>query len=197
MTIRFHRLQDSGPDHAGFSRRMFLMTTTMAGVTTAAMLGGARMAAAAPLDATQSARLLQMVQDIYPHPDLLQVAHYEAIADTVMQTAAADADTGAALVDGLDRINALSRELHGVDYSDIADEDAREGVLRHFQHEGFFQGVRWTAYFGLYNNKDLWPLFGYQGSSVEYGGYIDRGFSDITFVPDGPTLEQRLAEVQK
>ena len=197
MTIRFHRLRDAGPDHAGFSRRMFLMTTTMAGVTTAAMLGGARMASAAPLDATQSARLLRMVQDIFPHPDLLQVAHYEAIADTVLQAAAADADTGAALVDGLDRINALSRELHGVDYSDIADDDAREGVLRHFQNEGFFQGVRWTAYFGLYNNKDVWPLFGYQGSSVEYGGYIDRGFSDITFVPDGPTLEQRLAEVQK
>lgn len=44
MTIRFHRLRDTGPDHAGLSRRMFLMTTTMAGVTTASLLGGARIA---------------------------------------------------------------------------------------------------------------------------------------------------------
>lgn len=197
MTIRFHRRRDAGPDHAGPSRRMFLMTTTMAGVTTAAMLGGARLAFAAPLDAAQGTMLLRMVQDIYPHPDLLNVAHYQAIADTVMQGAADDADTASALVTGLDRINALSQQLHGADYADIANADTREGVLRHFQNEGFFQGVRWTAYFGIYNNKDVWPLFGYQGSSVEYGGYIDRGFSDITFVPDGPTLEQRLAELKK
>lgn len=197
MTIRFHRRRDAGPDHAGPSRRMFLMTTTMAGVAGTAMLGGARMAFAAPLDEGQASMLLRMVQDIYPHPDLLPVAHYQAIADTVMQGAVDDTDTASALVDGLDRINALSRELHGVDYADIADDDAREGVLRHFQNEGFFQGVRWTAYFGIYDNKEVWPLFGYQGSSVEHGGYIDRGFSDITFVPEGPTLEQRIAEVQK
>ncbi len=196
MPIRFHRIKPSGPDHAGVSRRMFLMTTTMAGVATGAMLGGARAALASPLDAAQSAMVLRMAQDIYPHPDLLQVSHYQAVADTVLQGARDDEATASALIDGLKRIDALSRELHGAGYVDIEDADAREGVLRHFQNEGFFQNVRWTAYFGIYNNKDVWPLFGYQGSSVEYGGYIDRGFSDITFVPQGPTLEERLAEVQ-
>jgi hypothetical protein len=176
---------------------MFLMTTTMAGIAGTAMLSGARMAFAAPLDAAQGSMLLRMVQDIYPHPDLLKVEHYQAIAATVMKGAADDDDTGAALIDGLDRINALSQDLHGADYADLVDDDAREGVLRHFQHEGFFQGVRWTAYFGIYDNKEVWPLFGYQGSSVEHGGYIDRGFSDITFVPQGPTLEERMAEIQK
>lgn len=197
MTIRFHRLGKSEEDRAGMSRRMFLMTTTMAGVTTNAMLGGASFAASKVLDEAQGASLLRMIEDIYPHPDLLQRTHYEAIAATVMQNAEADADAAKDLIDGLARIDAKARELFGTTYVEIEDADAREGLLRHFQNDGFFQGVRWTAYFGIYNNKDLWPLFGYEGSSVEYGGYIDRGFSDITFVPQGPTLEERMAEVQK
>jgi len=176
---------------------MFLMTTTMVGVTTASLLGGARIAFAGPLDVGQNAMLLRMVQDIYPHPDLLQLAHYQAIADTVVKGLEADAEQARALTDGLAKINAESQGLYGKDYVAIEDADTREGLLRHFQNDGFFQGVRWTAYFGIYDNKEIWPLFGYQGSSVEQGGYIDRGFSDITFVPQGPTLEERMAEVQK
>lgn len=197
MSIKFHRRPPAGPDHAGMSRRMFLLTTTMAGVSTSAMLGGARLAYANPLDEGQNAMLLRMVQDIYPHPGLLEVAHYEAISSSVLNGAQENSETAAALIDGLGRVDALAQKLFAMDYVDIADADAREGILRNFQHEGFFQGVRWTAYFGIYDNKDIWPLFGYQGSSVEHGGYIDRGFSDITFVPEGPTLEQRMAEVQQ
>lgn len=77
------------------------MTTTMAGVTTGIMLGGARAALAGTLDDSQSTLLLRMVQDIYPHPDLLQVAHYQAIADTVVTGLEGDADKTAALTDGL------------------------------------------------------------------------------------------------
>ncbi|PIV75699.1 MAG: hypothetical protein COW55_04480 [Rhodobacteraceae bacterium CG17_big_fil_post_rev_8_21_14_2_50_65_11] len=197
MSITFHRIPPSGPDHLGMSRRMFLLTTTMAGITTSMMLGSAGAAFASPLDAGQSAMLLRMVQDIYPHPGLLQISHYESISGTVIKGAQDNAETATALIDGLGRVNALAQELFAVDYVDVADADAREGILRKFQNEGFFQGVRWTAYFGIYNNKEVWPLFGYQGSSVEQGGYLDRGFSDITFVPQGPTLEQRLAEVQQ
>ncbi|MDO6731455.1 hypothetical protein Q4577_15585 [Marinovum sp. 2_MG-2023] len=196
MTIRFHRLKPSGPDHAGISRRMFLMTTAMAGVTTSAMIASTGRAFAATLDQGESATLLRMVQDIYPHPDLLAVSHYQSIADAVIANAENDAAAAKDLREGLARIDAQSRHLFGSDYIAIPDPDAREGVLRKFQHDGFFQGVRWTAYFAIYNNVDVWPLFGYQGNSVEYGGYIDRGFSDITFVPDGPSLAERMAEVQ-
>ena len=196
MTIRFHRLGKSEEDRMAMSRRMFLMTTTMAGITTNAMLGGASFAASGVLNDVQGASLLRMIQDIYPHPDVLQLSHYEAIAATVMQNAEADADTAKGLIEGLARIDEKAHELFGVPYMEIEDPVAREGLLRHFQDEGFFQGVRWTAYFGIYDNKDIWPLLGYEGSSVEHGGYIDRGFSDITFVPEGPALEERLADVQ-
>ncbi|MFY0312515.1 hypothetical protein ACFMBG_21775 [Leisingera sp. D0M16] len=196
MTIRFHWRGKEKNGRAAMSRRMFLMTTTMAGVTTNAMLGSASFASSAVLDEAQGASLLRMIQDIYPHPDVLQVSHYEAIAATVMKNAEGDAETAKGLTDGLARIDAKAQELFGTPYTGIEDADAREGLLRYFQDEGFFQSVRWTAYFGIYDNKEVWPLFGYEGSSVEHGGYIDRGFSDITFVPEGPSLEERMADVQ-
>lgn len=195
MTIRFHRQRPEKETRAGMSRRMFLMTSTMAGITTT-MMGRAAFAASGALTEPQKTMLLRMIEDIYPHPDVLQPAHYQAIAATVLQTADEDKDNAKTLTDGLTAIEEQAQALFGKAYIDIDDADAREGLLRHFQNEAFFQGVRWTAYFGIYNNKDIWPLFGYEGSSVEYGGYIERGFSDITFVPEGPTLEQRLAEVQ-
>jgi hypothetical protein len=38
----------------------------------------------------------------------------------------------------------------------------------------------------LYNNKNVWPNFGYQGSSAQDGGYLFRGFQDAgwTMEPD-------------
>ena len=41
-------------------------------------------------------------------------------------------------------------------------------------------GVR----FRLFNHPRLWELLDYPGSSVEYGGYVDRGFDDIDWLPD-------------
>jgi len=34
----------------------------------------------------------------------------------------------------------------------------------------------------LYNQKPLWAKFGYEGSSADKGGYINRGFNDIDWV---------------
>ena len=31
--------------------------------------------------------------------------------------------------------------------------------------------------------KEVWPKFGYEGSSAEHGGYIKRGFADIDWLP--------------
>lgn len=196
MNINFHKYVPPKQDYAGFSRRMFLMTTAMAGVTTSAILAGARPSYAAALNADEAAMVLRMTQDIYPHPDLLDVSVYQAVTDGVMAGADADEANAAGLKAGLADVEAQAQALFGTSYVDIEDADAREGLLRNFQNEGFFQGIRWATYFGIYNNPDVWPKFGYQGSSLEHGGYIDRGFSDITFVPQGPTLEERMAKVK-
>jgi len=51
-----------------------------------------------------------------------------------------------------------------------------------FTVEAFFQTVRGGLVVSLYNQKEVWPLFGYEGESYSKGGYIDRGFDDIAWL---------------
>ncbi len=47
----------------------------------------------------------------------------------------------------------------------------------------FSRRLRGDLIVSLYNNKEVWPKFGYEGSSAEHGGYINRGFADIDWLP--------------
>ncbi|MEM1130989.1 MAG: gluconate 2-dehydrogenase subunit 3 family protein [Pseudomonadota bacterium] len=174
MKIRFHKYVPPQRDDLGVSRRMFLMTTAIAGVTTGSMLAGVRPALASALNGDEAAIVLRMTQDIYPHPDLLDIEVYQAVADGIIAGADDDEANASALREGLAQVEEQAQALFGTSYVEVADADAREGILRKFQNEGFFQGIRWATYFGIYNNPEVWPKFGYQGSSVEYGGYIDQ-----------------------
>jgi hypothetical protein len=48
--------------------------------------------------------------------------------------------------------------------------------------EPFFQSVRSGLVVSLYNQKEVWPIFGYEGESASRGGYIHRGFDDIAWL---------------
>jgi len=43
---------------------------------------------------------------------------------------------------------------------------------------------RLAAVVSLYNNKLVWRHFGYEGASAPLGGYIKRGFDDLTWLPE-------------
>jgi hypothetical protein len=36
----------------------------------------------------------------------------------------------------------------------------------------------------LYRNKQVWPKLGYEGPSFPFGGYLERGFDDIDWLPN-------------
>ena len=61
-------------------------------------------------------------------------------------------------------------------------EKDRVAILREIEQGDFFQTVRSGLVTGLYNQKEVWPLFGYEGESFSKGGYIDRGFDDIAWL---------------
>ncbi len=48
----------------------------------------------------------------------------------------------------------------------------------------FFQKLRSDLVVSFYNQKDLWPRFGYEGPSWEHGGYLERGFNDLDWLPE-------------
>ena len=97
--------------------------------------------------------------------------------------AAKDPAIKSLISDGISRLDQDARELHQVAYADVQWEADRVALLRGIEQSDFFKKVRGDLIVSLYNQKELWPKFGYEGSSAEYGGYIKRGFSDIDWLP--------------
>lgn len=144
---------------------------------------------AAKISQAQRAFMLQMAKDIYPHDGFLDDAPYLKVIDGLIDESKTDAKTAKLLNDGLVDLDQRAEKIFGKPYTGVEKYGAREGLLRQVEHTEFFQKVRGGLLFGLYNNPDLFPKFGYEGSSWEQGGYIDRGFSDMTWLPEDPRVK--------
>ncbi len=68
---------------------------------------------------------------------------------------------------------------------DASDEVSLQ-TLKGMETTPFFQTVRGALIGadGPYNLPDVWKQFGYQGSSWQFGGYLNRGFNDIAWLPE-------------
>ncbi|TIP97312.1 MAG: gluconate 2-dehydrogenase subunit 3 family protein, partial [Mesorhizobium sp.] len=67
-------------------------------------------------------------------------------------------------------------------YTSLGWEEQRVAALREIEDTPFFQAVRGGLVVGLYNQKEIWPIFGYEGESYSKGGYMARGFDDIEWL---------------
>ena len=124
------------------------------------------------------ATLARAARDIYPH-DRLADAHYI--------TAVSGYDTGAPAVrelmaSGCALLDVEAHKHHSCPYLAVADEAGRVELLKAVETTPFFARLRSDLIVSLYNQKSLWPKFGYEGSSVEQGGYIHRGFNDLDWL---------------
>ncbi len=63
-------------------------------------------------------------------------------------------------------------------------EDQRVEVLKALESTPFFKKLRGDLVVSLYNQKEVWSKLGYEGSSFEHGGYLERGFNDIDWLPE-------------
>ncbi|MDE2573302.1 MAG: tat (twin-arginine translocation) pathway signal sequence, partial [bacterium] len=63
----------------------------------------------------------------------------------------------------------------------------RLAAVKHIEGSPFFSKVRATCIASLYNNQMAFAHFGYQGASWQHGGYIRRGFNDLTWLPNPPS----------
>ena len=57
-------------------------------------------------------------------------------------------------------------------------------ALEAITHTPFFQFALNETLSGVYRHPLTWELLGFEGSSLEFGGYINRGFNDIDWLPD-------------
>ena len=124
----------------------------------------------------QMATLLQMARDIYPHDKVAD--QYYAVA-----VKGYDAEDSKDMVAaGIAELDAAAVAQGHASYLAIGWEKDRVKVLQAVEKGVFFQKVRAGLVTGLYNQKEIWPIFGYEGESFSKGGYIDLGFDDIAWL---------------
>jgi hypothetical protein len=166
----------------GLTRRQLLSRATTAGASF--VVGTGFMAAKDAAWATETAALkpetfatlVQMARDIYPH---------DKVSDEYYVVAVKGYDTAEAapgIEDGIAALNAAAQAAGQISYLDTGWERDRVDILRGMEDSAFFQQIRGGLVTGLYNQKAVWPIFGYEGESFSKGGYIDRGFNDINWL---------------
>jgi len=183
-------------DFSHLSRRKFLQGTgtTAAGVAITGTLGAGGIAIAEDaswafepkaLDETTIRGLIAMARQLYPH-DFLDDGPYVQVVAGLDASAAEDADLQAQLTDG---VRALGVVVSGDASTPVAFHEQSGGLqLRAMKREeaannAFFEAVRGATLGGLYGNPEVAAALGFEGSAVEHGGYLDRGFDDIDWLP--------------
>ncbi len=126
--------------------------------------------------------LFKMARDIYPH-EKVPDKYYANVIAALDKQAESDANLKTMISTGVANLNVEAVNLYGKSYADVPGEGERLVLLYAIEQSAFFQKLRGDLLYGLYNNKEVWPIFGYQGSSWEKGGYLHRGFDDIDWLP--------------
>ncbi len=169
------------------TRREFLKG---AGILTGTLAASSILAALAPsrawalelktLTSAQGETLLQMGKVLYPHKGLPD-AVYALLAKDLDEAAGKDPKTAQMLGEG---VAALDRAAGG---SFVTASDAKKlEAVKSLEGTPFFKTVRGQCITSLYNNDMAFAHFGYPGPSWDRGGYINRGFNDLKWLPDPP-----------
>jgi len=127
------------------------------------------------------ATLIAMARDIYPH-DRLADRFYAVAVKSFDDKAAADPKMKAMIESGIADLDARARKAFGTPYRAVGWEAQRLTLLRQIEGSALFKAVRPALVVSLYNQKEVWPIFGYEGESAGNGGYISRGFDDLTWL---------------
>lgn len=122
--------------------------------------------------------LARVARDIYPHDHLAD--SYYIIAVSSYDSAAPDVRT--MLAAGCAGLDADAMQRYKVAYIAVPEEQDRVAMLKAIETTAFFNKLRSDLLVSLYNQKAVWPKFGYEGSSADKGGYIHRGFDDINWL---------------
>jgi hypothetical protein len=171
-----------------YSRRIFLKGAAAAApVVAVATSAGLSIEDAWAEEATALApstlkTLVKVARDIYPH-DFLVDSYYITAIKPWDGKAAKDPAVKSLLEDGVRRLDQDARDRHNTAYAHVPWEADRVVLLQGIEQTDFFKKLRSDLVVSLYNQEELWPKFGYEGSSAEHGGYIKRGFNDIDWLP--------------
>lgn len=174
---------------SGMSRRQFLESSGQAaGVVVVAASGvtmlvdpkGAWAMTLEAIPASQAQTLLQALRVMYPH-DSLNDQYYALVVAALDQDAKADPAVASLLKGGVAGLD----QAYPVAFLELSQGYQRR-ALEAIETTDFFQAIRAKTIAVFYNNPLVWEAFGYEGEAYEAGGYLERGFDDLGWLPDPP-----------
>jgi len=170
------------------SRRVFLRNGAAAVPAAAVAAAGITISAEAAwaqeaksLSPQTMATLARMARDIYPHDRLADVYYVKAVAG-YDDKAGKDATFRKMVETGVAQLDAAAQQHHKSRYLMVAWETDRVVLLKGVEQGALFKKLQGDLLITLYNNKEIWPKFGYEGASADKGGYVNRGFNDIDWL---------------
>ncbi len=122
--------------------------------------------------------LIALIKAAFPHEGVPDSA-YERAAATVENRAGESTWMKLKLAQGLDSLQGLTDGR----FHELTPQQAHLVLLR-VQHTTFFGFVRQTVVVNFYEDEEVWEALGYEGPSFDMGGYVDRGFDDLDWLPD-------------
>ena len=130
----------------------------------------------AALSSRAMATITAAARTMYPH-DALPDEVYARVGDKLGEAVRDDAGTAQTIEEGVAALNG------GRTFAERSAEERLE-ALKAIEGSDFFELVRSTAIVEVYSDQRTWQAFGYEGPSFDKGGYIDRGFNDLDWLPD-------------
>jgi hypothetical protein len=122
------------------------------------------------------ATITAAARTMYPH-DALPDDVYARVGDKLAEAAREDSGAAQTIEEGVSALNG------GRLFSELSAEEQLEAV-KGIEGSDFFELVRSTAIVEVYSDQRTWQAFGYEGPSFDKGGYIERGFNDLDWLPD-------------
>ena len=123
----------------------------------------------------ETATLIKFARAIYPHKKMKD-AIYANVAHSLDDKASKNDELKATMQAGIANLKATK-------FTSLS-QSRQLAALKEMETTPFFQAVRGECVTGIYNNPEVWKILGYEGSSAEFGGYIHRGFNDLTWLKD-------------
>ncbi|WP_426179542.1 hypothetical protein [Rhizorhabdus sp. FW153] len=152
----------------------------MRGIALAAALplaSGKAFGAASAVPDRRVAATAALLKAAFPHRGLTP-GFYLGAAETYVKEIAAQP----AAISEHDRGLALLDASHIAPFADLPPV-IQKGLVEKVDQEPFFKAILWRGAELIYRDRSVWKMVGYEGSSLEYGGYHDRGFDDIDWLP--------------
>ncbi len=163
-------------------RQMLLAISHLALTASLAACGNGTESPAASATAADSdlELLASVAYDLFPFP-ALDAALYVRVGERLLQAG------NPVVADGLLQLRTAAA---GAPWKQL-DEARRVAVLTDVQATPFFAALRAATLEVLYRSPEVFAMVGYGGSAIEQGGYINRGFDEIDWLPATQPAQQQ------